>query len=433
MNLERQVKRRLLSRSQQALVYPAPGCMHALEAEIDELLGRLHTPTVRRPSTKSLQESVVVRGADYRTLLELTLRLVTAQDIGVRIAEGPVHNREELLALLDSIRWELYLAAGSETTVRIQSHASTLYHKRLIGECITERLEKLGVPVTRASSDDSRSRLHLRIVRDLASLELSLAGAPLWQRGYRGELNAAAPLREDLAQSAIRVAVRDAPSAAGRSATPSTLLVPFAGSGTLLFEYLILRYAIPPFVFRNAYAFERFACGVPPSVGWVKRKLLEELAANLTGGQRLTARLVDRSRAAAETTEANRREFARRVSIAGGPLAGLPLDLEYRTEDVFARPWRTYLSHGVSSVFLPLNPPYGRRLATRSTDELFRKIGGACAELARGLPRGGLIGFVLCPSESSWLGFRDAASGLETRTSHLSHGGLDIRLCRFNS
>lgn len=436
MNLERQIKRHLLSRPQEGWIYPAPGCIQALEGELDELLGRLYTPTARMPAAKSLREAIVVRGADYRTLLELASRLVTAQDIGIILARGSVHNREDLTELLDTVRWELFLAAGSETTLRVESHASSLYHEGLMRECVTEQLEKLGARVVRRAPNGGGLRLRLRIVRNLASVELSLAGEPLWRRGYRGALSAAAPLREDLAQAAIRLALADALPSADPRAAPSTLLVPFAGSGTLLFEYLIIRYAIPPFVFRSTYAFEHFACGVPPSLGWVKRRLLEDLAEGLARGGRLTARLIDRSGSAAETTEASRREFAGHIAAAGacgGLSAGFPLDLEYRTEDVFARPWRAHLPDGVSTVFLPLNPPYGRRLAIRSTDDLYRKIGQACCGLARLLPRRGLVGFVLCPGESSWRRFRETATGLATRTSHFSHGGLDIRLCRFRS
>ncbi|HUX19738.1 MAG TPA: hypothetical protein VMW69_00775, partial [Spirochaetia bacterium] len=266
-----------------------------------------------------------------------------------------------------------------------------------------------------------------------------LVGEPIWKRGYRAELSTTAPLREDLAQSAIRMALAGDPA----QTAPRSLFVPFAGSGTLLFEYLIAFFGIPPFVFRERYAFERFACGVPPSVGWVRRKLSEELAGRLKGERRLCAGLVDNDPAAIESVRENLRRFTGAVAstaIAEPQLEGVPLDLDLVCADVFSEAWSNWLrgrlstgAQGTEGLFLPLNPPYGIRLPTGSTEELYGRIGEACRLLSESLRPRRLSGFVLCPTESSWGRFMRGGAGLTFETSHLTHGGIDIRLCRFRS
>jgi 23S rRNA G2445 N2-methylase RlmL len=440
MNIERHARRHLFGRPQKALLYPAPGCRDALAEELQHLVDRLQTPGGARPALKTLREALVIEGADFRTLLEIAMRITTAQDMTLVVADGSVHNRKGLNRLLDGVAWELFLAPGDRVSLRAESFDSSLYHEGIIRDCVRERLDAIGVlPDAEAETGTHRVRIHL--VRDICRVELSLVGEPLWKRGYRAELSATAPLREDLAQSAIRMALAEAP----RDPIPPSLFVPFVGSGTLLFEYLIALFEIPPFVFREEYAFERFACGVPPSVGWVRRRLSEELAGRLKGEGRGRVWLLDSEPAAIESTKANLHRFTDAVASAdldGSPQGSKPLDLDLdlTCADVFSKPWSEWLSGllGASvqdpgDLFLPLNPPYGIRLPTSSTEELYGRIGQGCHHLSESLRPGRLSGFVLCPTESSWSRFMKGATGLAFKTSHLTHGGIDVRLCRFQS
>lgn len=432
MNPERLFRRQLLGREQRARVYAAPGIEGALARELELLLPSCLTPSKREPRLRLERQGVSIEGASYRTLLELTMRLNTAHDLTLLLEEGRVRNRLELDRFLERPPWELFFHAGDTTSLRVDSEASALYHKGLVRERAAERLARCGVSLLPAG--DSPHRLSLLISHDVARLEISLAGAPLWRRGYRGSTNAVAPLREDLAAGAIRLALAEA-SNREASASPA-LLLPFAGSGTLLFEYLLAYFTIPPFIFRESYAFENFACGAPPSVSWVKGKLREELSARLRGAPPALACLVERSAPAATAAAANLEAFSAKIALAldsAGRAEPLPLELEQITSDAFARPWRKWLPAEITSVFLPLNPPYGLRLATRSQQELFRRIGRSCRELAVELSPGGLAGFILCPSESSWRVFRREIGGAVGVTSHIMHGGRDIRLCRFAS
>jgi 23S rRNA G2445 N2-methylase RlmL len=314
---------------------------------------------------------------------------------------------------------------------------------------------------------------------------LSVAGAPLWRRGYRARLHARAPLREDLAQAAIRAVYIAFPPdlpATGTHAIdprPQTLFVPFSGTGTFLFEWLLCHFAIAPALFERAYDFQSFAAGVPPSVSWLTRRLAAMTAERLAASGPVRARLVDLSR---EAMEGARESFGRFGDAAGRVL---PVSVDWIVGDAFEAPWERFLADAEGDLFIALNPPYGRRLAARAsapggaaestgdaetpgaaaqgrehrgTAELYRKIGESCEALARAwadraagtntaraaLPaangvsllatgRGAarIRGCILCPSETSWSAFVKATPAFQNRTSHFSQGGIDVRLCVF--
>jgi hypothetical protein len=82
-------------------------------------------------------------------------------------------------------------------------------------------------------------------------------------------------------------------------------------------------------------------------------------------------------------------------------------------------------------VLLPLHPPYGLRLARdQDTDALYSRLGRQVRTWASDAT---LIGFCLCPTESSWRAFRNGLEGFRLETSHITQGGLDVRLCCFAS
>jgi hypothetical protein len=44
-----------------------------------------------------------------------------------------------------------------------------------------------------------------------------------------------------------------------------------------------------------------------------------------------------------------------------------------------------------------------------------------------------LIGFCLCPSLETWRAFQAGLDGVRLETSHVTQGGLDVRVCCFSS
>lgn len=529
MDFDRQAKRHLLAGAHTAWAYAGPGIAESLHQELEELLPRLKTQTDHRSRIRRRRDGAVITNIEYRQLLELVVRLTTAQDVSLEIASGSVPSPAALDQLFGRIRWRIFFQPGETVALRVDSRGSVVYHEGLIRERMDGAMRSAGLVPAMASEKEASSRLTVRIERDRGRVELSLGGAPLWQRGYRALLSATAPLREDLAQAALR---RAAPwLTAGESPTPDMLFVPFCGTGTFLFEYLIAKLAIPPFVFRSGYAFSAFACGTPDSVGWARRILLRELVARIDAVRPVHALLVDSSpevvrvgkenlgrflsligaalapaagesetggaglgagrargiaaaglgaaraggaaegSAAAEAAATAGTPGARRRSEAGAPRPRMLPPGEERSEaaargrsipaprahvawvvdDALSRPWAARIPGDARSVFIPLNPPYGKRLAVGSTVELYGRIGGRCEELARelgrrntlssasrqrGRPHGevpSLSGLILCPTEEAWSSFSASCPSLHKETHHFTQGGIDIRLCLFTS
>ncbi|HUX20626.1 MAG TPA: hypothetical protein VMW69_05250, partial [Spirochaetia bacterium] len=121
MNVERRARTHLFGKPQKAFLYPGPGCGEALAEELRHLIGRLQTPGGPQPTLKLLREAVAIGGVDFRSLLEIAMRVTTAQDMTLVLADGTVHNRKGLGRLLEGVSWELFFAQGDRASLRAES------------------------------------------------------------------------------------------------------------------------------------------------------------------------------------------------------------------------------------------------------------------------------------------------------------------------
>lgn len=113
--------------------------------------------------------------------------------------------------------------------VKVEHHKSRLNHEKNIIEAITSTLGKKGFKVG-ANTAEGLVSLYFRIDKDRVMVSLDTSGDHLHRRGYaqfRGE----APLRENLAAMMVRQLLK-------KTSLDQDLSVvdPFAGSGTILFE-----------------------------------------------------------------------------------------------------------------------------------------------------------------------------------------------------
>ncbi|HUX14731.1 MAG TPA: hypothetical protein VMW87_17025 [Spirochaetia bacterium] len=472
---QRTVKRHIYAPAHRAVAGSGPGFTQETETELRMLLDGRLTPSRLNPTIAASHGRISIRSIDYRSLIELVLRSTCATDLGMVVGTGTVQSEKELRSVISAVEWRLFFEPGANARVKVraESNASRLYHTGILKDAMSEILVAIGC--TESPEDESTDHaVTLRLTNNRLQIVLSLSGERLWRRGYRSSLSAVAPLREDLAQAAIRRALRFAdmlPMSGGSLSTGfDTVLVPFAGSGTLAFESIIALCDVPPFVFRDnshtvassGYAFERFAFGVPPSVAWLKRRLRSRLRDLFSGMEKIRLRLVDSYAPACEASTANWDQFRGRITQAiasspSGPEGTAPaspeppIDLECLHEDVLVHDWRSFLAQNGGTVFLPLNPPYGKRIRTSESASIYQRIGrrvdalaadrGAIAHVAKGVPLSGIddnrrprvAGFILCPDESSWRAFMRAAPSLRSETSHFMQGGMDIRLCAFRN
>lgn len=121
-----------------------------------------------------------------------------------------------------------YVDAGSKISLQAESHKSRLNNEKSILEAATNVFKKMGFVVV----DDGDFSILFRIERDKVTVSIDTSGEHLHRRGYavyRGE----APLRETLAAYLVKRMSDHVPIDKSL-----TVIDPFVGSGTLLFETL---------------------------------------------------------------------------------------------------------------------------------------------------------------------------------------------------
>lgn len=459
--LSRRAKRRVYGPPHTAYVDSAGGAKDAVREEIHELLADPIVPSTRDAELDAPRGMVVLRDADYRRLLEICLRAQTVSDLRMIVHQEAAERVSDLKAALARAPFDLFIPPGRSPALVVDSTASTVYHEGLIRDACREILDAKGFGVDEPGSAETESRFKvvLSILHDTLRVSISLAGEPLWKRGYRVAAGAAAPLREDLAGVAVRLSfprsnaagaaraagAADAPEAAGAAApgervevsagvSPSYreqpqqarpfIFVPFAGTGTLAFEAAIFAFRMSARFFGRRFAFEEFPFGVPPSVGYAVEQVRDRVRRTNDAYGALEAVLLDNDAGVLEQAQANLGAFRQGLADSDCPQV---LDCTIRQADVFSAPWTDMVPHG-GSVYLPLNPPYGLRLAATNLEDLYRRIGAEIWGLSSVCR---VSGCCLCPSLETWRIVRDAASNLEVRTVHVGHGGLDIRLLCF--
>jgi 23S rRNA G2445 N2-methylase RlmL len=253
-----------------------------------------------------------------------------------------------------------------------------------------------------------------------------LAGAPLYKRGYRQALSASAPLREDAAFCCMRNALQYAKQI-DKNYLPETLLIPFSGTGTFSFEYLLSRFNFSSVLFERHYAL----CDLPffneENFNFLLKKAREAVS---PVDPDVDFICIDHSENAMSAFLENMKNvqdtfIKQNVSFSEDMFF-------YKTDDFF----RIDLDKMIAgkNIFMPMNPPYGIRIGkNNNSEELYKKIAKRVNELMEITRKSGkkLLGFILCPDEKTWSHFCNTLHNMKTNTYHFTQGGLDIRVCQF--
>jgi putative N6-adenine-specific DNA methylase len=217
-----------------AFAASAPGLEDLLASEVRALGGRDVAP----------EPGGVAFVADAASLASIHVGVGLALDVWVHVARFSAPHFARLEREAQRIPWRDLLPPRANATVRATCRRSRLYHSGAVVERVLGAVRgAVGAPDDTTPSIEVR----VRVVKDVATVSIGTAGAPLTQRGYRRETSKA-PLREDLARAALVLAgwpERDGP-----------LVDPMCGSGTLLVEGALLAGRRAPGLDR-AFAAER--------------------------------------------------------------------------------------------------------------------------------------------------------------------------------
>jgi putative N6-adenine-specific DNA methylase len=304
----------------------APGIEELCRSELAAL-----NVSVRR----TLRGGVEFSATD-RQLYAANLWCRTANRIVVRVARFTATTFADLQQHTKEVDWSGWLADGTAPIVRASSTGSRLSHTDAIAERITTVVQR---------GDENGLLVVARIMHDRVTLSVDSSGAPLYQRGWRGE-QAKAPLRETLAAALVL--------ASGWDRT-SPLVDPFCGSGTIAIEAARIAQNVPPASGRH-YAFETWPSFAPGTWASVKAVPPPQVAPPILAA--------DRDAGAVEATGAN----------AGR--AGVNVETRHAAISALEPP--------PGPGWLISNPPYGRRVGGGDLRDLFASFGQVVRQRWRG-------------------------------------------------
>lgn len=236
--------------------------------------------------------------------------------------------------------------------LHIESSKSRLFHESNLTESAHKILKNA---VEKA--DDSLLSLYVRIFKDNVILSLDTSGKHLHKRGYRKE-QGEAPIRETLAAKMYNFLLKASEEglvAYSAKSDKTTILDPFCGSGTLLFE--AASFFQPNLV--TKYDFERFVQlpGLLKSDSWKKNFKIANAAKNNFYGIELDAKTFVK--------------LQNNLSSFKEYFPGIDNEMTFEQGDSKAMDLSALESQGVIAI---ANPPYGERLKNTDAEKVLMSL-----------------------------------------------------------
>jgi len=391
------------ARPQVFYIRPAPGWLDLCHQEV---LSRIATPFQKykfEPKVTLLKSTVKVHRCDWRQGLELMLRLNTAHDVEWMILESKCNQWSEVDAILKRVPWDEIVPDKSlpiHVTADVSNGFTTASGKLRENLCKISNLNHV--------SEGAVFRFKIELRSDFLRVSVSLCGEPLYKRGYKAKLSALAPLPEHQAAACASWALE----LLEPKESLKRLYIPFAGTGTLGFESLIVLSGAGPGAFPRQFSCDLFPCTSKATMNFFRKKISEQL--NTAKHPEIIFNELNPS--AAETLEENAKLFLKNEPyqiLQGDFFDCLP---EFSS---------------LGPLLILLNPPFGDRLAKNSTvPALYRRIAKHIRAFYE-VHGGSIVGGCLCPDSQTWKNFTSELRSERIETHHFTHGGKEMRLVRW--
>lgn len=408
-NKERFAKKHFLGKPQSGFVIAPPGFMNELKDELATIFSEPILKGVQERELAEITSTVLsIRNTSLEELSEICFRSGIADDVLWQVLKVRAKNKPDLSNALNSLPLELVLPEKSKVIVKVNSVASAVFHEGALFDLVSEALTQRGWQVC---DDEEGFVIQIELRRDVLHCSVSLAGLPLYRRGYRAKVaGGIAPLKETLARGALFRAMKMA-----AFPKPDTIFVPFSGTGTLAFESVAALQKLGGGFFARPFSVEKFSFGPLPFLKFLRQKIRQNL-------NRLpTLLLMDNDKEALEIANLNFQKFA---SFFEDSPSVISLDCRDFFESSIS------MDANMQSIFVPLNPPYGKRI--HKTRGFYGQIAQKLVELKGSVGSAKVSGFILCGNENDWQEFKRVLDGkAQSWTSHFTQGGLDIRICSF--
>lgn len=297
---------------------------------------------------------------------------------------------EELYERAKEFNWSEILTLDKTYAVDTVSHSEDFSHSRYATYRVKDAIndwfaDRYGNKRPRVSTTDPDILINLHISQHQVTLSLDSSGESLHKRGYR-TMQTEAPINEVLAAGIILLS-------GWRGEKP--FIDPMCGSGTFLIEAAMIAANIPPGIFRDNYAFEKWKD--------FDAEIFEKVFNDDSNEREIKVPIIgaDKSPKAIGIAERNIKNarFHNNIKL-----------IVRSIED-----WEEAPANGV----LITNPPYGERLNPTHLDKLYADLGNRLKHVFKGY--------------HAWvIGYRDefvAKIGLApSQKIALNNGGLECQL-----
>jgi 23S rRNA G2445 N2-methylase RlmL len=406
-------------------LYGSPGTLPEVAADAAAIIAAPWKPHKFAATVELARGFVRVRGASWELACELAARLSTVHDLCLAFLSVTVKSWSDVPLALGKLPFKDLLEPGCTLEVRAEAANGVLPHAGRLQEIAEEFFSVRGYDIL--SEDDARdvslTRIELETGADRLRVRVSLGSDALHKRGWRALTGTPATLREDLAAAVLKRLSAFEP----RALEASNVVVPFAGSGTLGIEAWHSLFGLPPGIWNTSRAWKYLAHPTESAQHWWDKRI--NRAATEAELPELT--FIENNRKQFHELEQNLENVTEILKDFG---LGLP-KISALLKDIFQVPNTEIIKPGAITL-MPLHPPYGLRLSQETdVEKLFSDLGLKVREWAlqaRGFD-GALIGFCLCPSDVLWRAFRNGLDDLRFETTHVTQGGLDVRVCTFSS
>ncbi|MCD6040159.1 MAG: hypothetical protein K0S27_1559 [Gammaproteobacteria bacterium] len=397
---------------------------------LDEAKAILSDPWFARKFTGEiylLKNEIQIRSVYMFAIVELLLRNYCFSDLRLVIFKDKVMGKKAFEKKSREIKWGHYINKTMSIKIKVDSVSSKAFHETALKQILTEIIKPYVYEVISGENSKETTCLYAELYKDKLTMSISLAGEPLYKRGYREKLTASAPLREDAAACCIRKALLFSKKY-NPHFSPSTVLIPFSGTGTFAFEYCQTYFQFIPALLQRKYALQKMTFFRKSNFDSLMNKSRECCLFSQSQSDKNNTRLfcIDNSSNANAALRENIISFshiAERINFFLPPITNLQDDF-----------FKINLNAFSGNIFMLLNPPYGIRLRNNSpTITLYKRIASKINDIFLIAKKNhyNVLGFILCPTEASWSAFIKNLTKSNVETYHFTQGGLDIRVCQF--
>ena len=190
---------------------------------------------------------------DLRMLYTANMCLRTASRVLVPIASFKAKNTDDIYAQVKALDWSQYMTLKTTFQIDATVYSDFFRHSQFVTYRVKDAIVDYWMEKDNARPsvklEGADLYLNVHIAADRVTLSLDSSGESLHKRGYR-VANTQAPINEALAAGMLLLAGWNG---------QSDFYDPMCGSGTLLIEAALIARNIAPGVYRQGFAFEKWA------------------------------------------------------------------------------------------------------------------------------------------------------------------------------